>query len=136
MCLFFGQGYEEVARLLTEGLAYARRWQGTWRVPTTAAITRARARLGPEPLRALFAAVCTPVASEASPGAFYRAWRLGGGWHHVRCARQRGQRGLLRPPGLAARGGRRCLPAGAGGRAGRVRHSCDLRRGDGAAGGA
>ena len=50
MCLFSGQGYEEVARLLTGGLAYARRWQGTWRVPTTAAITRARARLGPEPL--------------------------------------------------------------------------------------
>jgi len=76
MCLFFGQGYEEVARLLTEGLAYARRWSGTWRVPTTAAITRARARLGPEPLRALFAAVCQPMATETTPGAFYRAWRL------------------------------------------------------------
>ena len=76
MCLFFGQGYEEVARLLTDGLAYARRWQGTWRVPTTAAITRARARLGPEPLRALFAEVCKPVATEASTGSFYRAWRL------------------------------------------------------------
>ncbi len=76
MCLFFGQGYEEVARLLTEGLAYARRWQGTWRVPTTAAITRARARLGPEPLRALFAAVCTPMATETTAGAFYRGWRL------------------------------------------------------------
>jgi hypothetical protein len=76
MCLFFGQGYEEVARLLTEGLAYARRWQGTWRVPTTAAITRARARLGPEPLRALFDAVCTPMASQAGTGGFYRAWRL------------------------------------------------------------
>ena len=74
MCLFSGQGYEEVARLLTGGLAYARRWQGTWRVPTTAAITRARARLGPEPLRALFAAVCQPLATEATAGAFYRAW--------------------------------------------------------------
>jgi hypothetical protein len=76
MCLFFGQGYEEVARLLTDGLAYARRWRGTWRVPTTAAITRARARLGPEPLRALFAEVCQPVATEAGSGSFYRAWRL------------------------------------------------------------
>src|SRR5437773_6969077 len=76
MCLFFGQGYGEVARLLTEGLAYARRWQGTWRVPTTAAITRARARLGPEPLRALFDAVCTPMATETTAGAFYRGWRL------------------------------------------------------------
>jgi hypothetical protein len=76
MCLCFGQGYGEVARLLTGGLAYARRWRGTWRVPAAAAITRARARLGPGPLRALFDAVCTPMASEASPGAFYRAWRL------------------------------------------------------------
>lgn len=76
MCLFFGQGYEEVARLLTEGLVYARRWRGSWQVPTTAAITRARARLGPEPLRALFAAVCRPMATEATVGAFYRQWRL------------------------------------------------------------
>jgi hypothetical protein len=76
MCLFFGQGYEEVARLLTEGLAYARRWRGAWQVPTTAAITRARAKLGPEPLRALFAAVCRPLATEASTGGFYRSWRL------------------------------------------------------------
>ena len=77
MCLFFGQGYEEVARLLTDGLAYARRWQGSWQVPTTAAITRARARLGPEPLRALFAAVCQPLATEApAPGRS----TAGGGW--------------------------------------------------------
>jgi Insertion element 4 transposase N-terminal/Transposase DDE domain len=76
MCLFFGQGYEEVARLLTDGLAYARRWRGPWQVPTTAAITRARARLGPGPLRALFAVVCAPLAAEASAGAFYRRWRL------------------------------------------------------------
>ena len=65
-----------MARLLTDGLAYARRWRGNWRVPTTAAITRARARLGPEPLRALFAEVCQPVATEAGSGSFYRAWRL------------------------------------------------------------
>src|SRR2546429_9568863 len=76
MCLFVGQGYEEGAGLLPEGLAYARGWRGTWRVPTTAAITRARARLGPEPLRALFAAVCTPMATETTAGAFYRGWRL------------------------------------------------------------
>ena len=76
MCLFFGQGYEEVARLLTEGLAYARRWSGSWRVPTTAAIARARARLGPEPLRALFDVVCQPLATGEIAGAFYRSWRL------------------------------------------------------------
>jgi hypothetical protein len=76
MCLFFGQGYEEVARLLTDGLAYARRWRGAWQVPTTAAITRARAKLGPEPLRALFAAACKPLAGPGGAAAFYRSWRV------------------------------------------------------------
>ena len=136
MCLFFGQGYEEVARLLTEGLAYARRWQGTWRVPTTAAITRARARLGPEPLRALFAAVCTPMATETTAGAFYRGWRLvavDGTTFDVPDSVANADYSAGR---VAARCGQGRLPAGAGGRAGRVRHACDLRRGDGAAGGA
>src|SRR5262245_46906671 len=76
MCRFSGQGYEEVARLLTEGLAWARRWRGRWEVPSTAAISRARARLGVEPLRMLFDRVCRPLATEATTGAFYRGWRL------------------------------------------------------------
>src|SRR5256884_8233699 len=71
MCLFFGQGYEEVARLLTEGLAYARRWQGTWRGPATAAVTRARARLGPEPPRGPVGEVGTPVAHASPAGGGY-----------------------------------------------------------------
>ncbi|MGD3113053.1 IS4 family transposase [Streptomyces sp. YGL11-2] len=76
MCLFSGQGYEEVARLLTQGLAWAKRWSGSWQVPTTAAISRARAKLGPEPFRALFAQVARPLATESTPGAFYGRWRL------------------------------------------------------------
>ncbi|MEU5548015.1 transposase domain-containing protein, partial [Streptomyces sioyaensis] len=40
MCLFSGQGYEEVARLLTQGLERVQRWEKPWRVPTTAAIGR------------------------------------------------------------------------------------------------
>src|SRR3989440_9816628 len=76
MCLFFGQGYEGVARLLTEGLGWAGGWRGSWQVPTTAAITRARGKLGPEPVKALFAAVCRPVAGPGTVGAFYRGWRL------------------------------------------------------------
>ncbi|MFE5097231.1 transposase domain-containing protein, partial [Streptomyces sp. NPDC056638] len=32
MCLFSGQGYEEVGRLLTQGLERERRWSKTWRV--------------------------------------------------------------------------------------------------------
>jgi len=76
MCLFADKGYEEVARLLTEGLAWARRWAGRWEVPSTAAISNARARLGSEPLRVLFERVARPLADEGTAGAFYRRWRL------------------------------------------------------------
>ncbi|WP_282204618.1 IS4 family transposase [Kitasatospora fiedleri] len=76
MCLFFGQGYEEVARLLVQGLEREGRWATAWRVPTTAAIGRARLRLGPEPLRVLFGRVCRPVAVAGTQGAWYRRWRL------------------------------------------------------------
>lgn len=69
MCLFSGKGYEEVVRLLTEGLAWARRWSGSWQVPTTAAISRARVKLGPEPLKALFEQSTGPIATKATvPG--------------------------------------------------------------------
>jgi hypothetical protein len=76
MCLFSQVGYEEVALLLVEGLAWARRWHGSWQVPTTGAITRARARLGAEALRGLFAAAVQPLATLATAGAWYRSWRL------------------------------------------------------------
>ncbi|MFB7696969.1 IS4 family transposase [Streptomyces sp. NPDC056081] len=76
MCLFSGQGHEEVARLLTQGLERVRQWEKPWHVPTTGAIGRARGRLGPEPLKALFARVCRPVAVQDTAGAWYRGWRL------------------------------------------------------------
>jgi hypothetical protein len=76
MCLFGQVGYEEVARLLVGGLAWARRWRSSWQVPTTSSLTRARARLGAAPLRALFAEVAGPLATQATKGAWYRAWRV------------------------------------------------------------
>jgi Insertion element 4 transposase N-terminal/Transposase DDE domain len=75
MCLFSGPGYEEVARLLTEGLRQ-RRWCRGWTPPSTAAIVKARRRLGVEPMKELFAVVCRPVATPGTAGAFYRRWRL------------------------------------------------------------
>ena len=54
ICLFAQVGYEEVMRLLVEGLAWLRRFEGTWQVPDKSSIARARARLGPAPLRELF----------------------------------------------------------------------------------
>jgi hypothetical protein len=76
MCLFAQAGYEEVMRLLVEGLAWARRWQGAWQVPDKSSIARARARLGPLPLRELFVEVARPLATTATPGAWYRGLRL------------------------------------------------------------
>ncbi|WP_433755669.1 transposase domain-containing protein [Nocardia sp. CA-135398] len=49
---------------------------GSWQVPTTAAISRARVKLGPAPLKALFAGVARPLAVKSAPGGWYRSWRL------------------------------------------------------------
>jgi hypothetical protein len=76
MALFSGQAYEEVARLLAGGLGWARRWQQWWRVPSTPAIAKARARLGAEPLRRLFVEVARPLATPETKGAWYRGWRV------------------------------------------------------------
>lgn len=76
MALFSGQAYEEVARLLAGGLGWARRWQQWFRVPSTPAIAKARARLGAEPLARLFAEVARPLATPDTKGAWYRGWRL------------------------------------------------------------
>lgn len=76
MCLFAGQGYEEVARLLTEGLAWAARWSRPWQVPTTAAISRARVKLGVEPMKSLFEQVAKPLARPVTAGAWYRRWHV------------------------------------------------------------
>lgn len=76
MCLFSGQGYEEVMRLLVGGLEWMSRWRRAWTVPSTAAIAKARARLGSEPLRALLQATVRPLATDATRGAWYRGLRL------------------------------------------------------------
>jgi hypothetical protein len=68
MCLFAQVGYEEVMRLLVEGLAWMRRWQGSWQVPDKSSIARARQRLGPGPLRELFVEVARPLATQATAG--------------------------------------------------------------------
>ena len=76
MTLFSQASYEEVMRSLVEGLAWESGWRRRWSVPTKSAIFQARARLGPEPLEALFRAACVPLATGETPGAFYRGWRL------------------------------------------------------------
>ncbi len=76
MTLFSSAGYEEVMRSLTEGLAWSSDGEDSYELPSQVAITKARARLGPEPLALLFARACVPLATPATRGAFYRGWRL------------------------------------------------------------
>jgi hypothetical protein len=68
-CLFFGEGYGEVARKLAGWLGPLA-GPGGWRVPGTGALARARRRLGPAPLRLLFARLAGPLPEAAMPGAF------------------------------------------------------------------
>lgn len=76
MTLFSSAGYEEVMRSLTEGLAWGSDGAQRYEVPSQVAISKARARLGKEPLAELFTRACVPLATVSTPGAFYRDWRL------------------------------------------------------------
>ncbi len=76
LALFSQCAYEEVMRMLVEGLSWEQGWASTWNVPTKAALYKARARLGPEPLEALYRESAVPLAEKRTKGAFYRSWRL------------------------------------------------------------
>jgi len=76
LALYSSSSYEEVIRMLVEGLSWGTGWRRPWRVPTKGALAQARVRLGSAPLRALFEAVAVPLAVPATEGAFYRDWRL------------------------------------------------------------
>ncbi|WP_433529228.1 transposase domain-containing protein [Micromonospora sp. CA-263727] len=79
MWLWREHGYEEVLRQLIDGLA----WPGAEGdgpdeadVAWSGSITRARARLGPDPLRLMFARVADPTGGPEVPGCFWRGLRL------------------------------------------------------------
>ena len=76
LALFSQCAYEEVMRMLVEGLAWEEGWASAWNVPTKAALFKARARLGSEPLEALYRQSAVPLATKTTKGAFYRGWRL------------------------------------------------------------
>jgi hypothetical protein len=69
LCLFSGEGYREVACKLGGWLGPLA-GRGGWRVPGTAALARARRRVGPAPLRVLFARLAGPLADAGTPGAW------------------------------------------------------------------
>jgi hypothetical protein len=75
LALYMGSSTREVLRCLLEGL----RW--LWgaeavRVAGKSGISQARTRLGEAPLRRLYEQLVRPVATRATKGAWYRAWRL------------------------------------------------------------
>jgi hypothetical protein len=76
LALYSSSSYEEVIRMLVDGLSWTAGWRSPWSVPTKGALAQARSRLGPEPLRALFEEVARPLATPATAGGFYRDLRL------------------------------------------------------------
>ncbi|MGH3237825.1 MAG: IS4 family transposase [Streptosporangiaceae bacterium] len=76
MALFSEGDYEEVGARLAGTLGAWKCWDGRWGAPTSGGITRARERLGYEPLRDIFAQVAVPVADPLTRGAFLGRWRL------------------------------------------------------------
>ncbi|MFE9651365.1 IS4 family transposase [Streptomyces sp. NPDC006365] len=75
MCLHFRDSYAEILRKLTDGLRTAVHTQAL-RVAGTSAVSKARARLGFEPLKVLFEQVRGPLTTPQSPGTFAFGRRL------------------------------------------------------------
>lgn len=75
MALYASAGYRELYRLLVEGLRSIDPSLSIV-VPQKSAFSKARERVGSAPLRRLFEETATPMALSATPGAFYRGWRL------------------------------------------------------------
>src|SRR5512142_1537674 len=75
LALFMDRGAARVMRKLAGVVAWAERGIMV-AVPSEEALSNARARLGAEPLRLLFAKVAGAVAVPGTPGAFWRGLRL------------------------------------------------------------
>ena len=76
MALYSEGSYEDVLGQLTDGLSWASGWQERYTPPSKSAIFQARARLGSEPVSALFARVARPIGGEQTPGVWLAGRRL------------------------------------------------------------
>lgn len=75
LALYADVSTREVLRCVTEGA----RWLGDPRattMPSKSGISQARTRLGAAPLEALYRAAVAPIATDTTPGAWYRGWRV------------------------------------------------------------
>jgi len=76
LALFMQVAYTEVLRALVEGLRWLRFPRCAIPVAGKSAISRARSRLGVEPVRELHDELVRPIAQPGTRGAWYRRWRL------------------------------------------------------------
>lgn len=76
MALHSEGSYEDVLALISDGIAWARREEGSARLANKAAISHARDRLGSEPMALLFDRVARPLAGEDVPGCWLAGRRL------------------------------------------------------------
>lgn len=76
MALFSRDSYEEVMRKLVQGLRSIAIFKKDWKVPTSSAFSKARVRLGVEPMREIFDMVAVPCGMRSLQGAWKRSYRL------------------------------------------------------------
>lgn len=76
MALFSRDSYEEVMRKLVQGLRSIAIFKKEWKVPTSGAFTKARVRLGVEPMREIFDMVAVPCGMRSLQGTWKRGYRL------------------------------------------------------------
>ncbi len=76
LALYMRSSHREVLRCLLEGVQWLLDPSAAVKVAGKSGISQARSRLGPEPLKRLYAAVVAPIAERRTKGAWYREWRL------------------------------------------------------------
>jgi hypothetical protein len=74
MALYRQEGMREVLRLLLEGLRAVLGLGIRLEAAGKSGISQARSRLGEEPLKRLYEQAVKPIATQKTPGAFYRGW--------------------------------------------------------------
>jgi IS4 transposase len=90
MALYSEGSYEDVLGQLTDGLSWASGWRESYRPPSKSAIFQARARLGPEPVAALFEVTAVDLAA-----AYTQRWEIELAFDELK-THQRGPRTVLR----------------------------------------
>ena len=76
MALHSEGSYQDVLALISDGLGWAERVDGSPKLANKAAISHARDRLGPEPMALLFGRVAQPFAAKDTPGCWLAGRRL------------------------------------------------------------